>query len=84
MKKTKQNQAKKLTPKAEVEPFIARLQESGLSQRLLAVHSGLPYIRVNRLIKLGFKPRPEEVARLQEGVETLFRSITAPELKGTS
>jgi len=78
MKKIKQNQATKASQKAPLEPFIQRLQESGLALNLLALHSGLPYIRVHRLFKYGFKPRPKEIAALQEGVETLFRSIISP------
>ena len=65
----------KKTGKKDANPLIGALKESGLSVRLLADHSGLPYVRIRRLMKYGFVPRPEEVAALHDAVKELFQSI---------
>jgi hypothetical protein len=54
------------------EKYIQAIRESGISYKSLAKFSGLPYIRVWRIMNGVYAARPSEVVSLQEGIASLF------------
>jgi hypothetical protein len=78
MNSTNQNQVKKPGSSRvynKRHPFIKNLAKSGISLKLLADHSPIPYKRVQRIVTYGWSPRDEEVAALRSAVIAIFKSL---------